>query len=152
MSSNVLERSAIKPFYIQKPSFYSQITTENKCDYSMEMRSRSTSKHNIRIKKEIDTLTKKFRESIIPSNSTINRPNTYFPKQENFCINLLTTPKLYKKSNNIGNGSLSKYSYKRFSREGGDPEHLNGNNNKFGLSIYELDSMLENFRKNRNKY
>ena len=92
LSSDVLDNSVITPFYTEKPSFCFELSTEPNNSQLIKMRSSSANKYRTRIKKEIDTLSKSFRDSI-PQSTKFNRPiaQTNKPEYSGFRINYLTT-------------------------------------------------------------
>ena len=86
--SSVLDRSIIAPTFRDKPSF-TYLGTDNNEMYKFRLH--SSSKYRSRIKKEIDTMSKSFRDNVIPS-VKVNRPIVALkgPEYENFSINYLT--------------------------------------------------------------
>lgn len=92
LSSDVLDKSVISPFYTEKPSFSFDMSTDLNNSQLISMRVNSANKYKTRIRKEIDLLSKSFKEGIVPS-TTFNRPIAQVNKPEysNFSINYLTT-------------------------------------------------------------
>ena len=90
ISSNVLDKSAISPFYIDKSSFNYINTDSNRNLYNL--RTSSANKYKNRIRKEIDDLSKNFRSNY-HHNLAYNRPLAWInrPKNENFSINYVST-------------------------------------------------------------
>ena len=90
ISSDVLDKSAISPFYIDKSSFNYINTDSNRNLYNL--RTSSANKYKNRIRKEIDDLSKNFRSNY-HHNLAYNRPLVWInrPKNENFSINYVST-------------------------------------------------------------
>jgi hypothetical protein len=90
ISSDVLDKSAISPFYIDKPSFNYYNTNSNINLYNL--RASSANKFKNRIKKEINDISKNFRNHY-HRNLAYNRPIAWInkPKYENFSINYVNT-------------------------------------------------------------
>ena len=61
LSSDVLDNSVITPFYTEKPSFSSELSTEPNNSQLIKMRSNSANKYRMRIKKESKKTGKKLK-------------------------------------------------------------------------------------------
>lgn len=150
ISSNIMEKTSIFPFYVEKPSFYNEMTTENKIDYLIDMRTRSNSKYYTRIKKQIESLSDDLKDGIIPTKKTINRLLVLYPKKEYFSINRLSAPD-FAVQNEKKTDIFNKYTKLRFSKKD-NHNHFSTNTDENVFSINDLKLIIDNFRKYRKKY
>lgn len=156
LSSDILDKSVISPFYTEKPSFSFDMSTDLNNSQLISMRVNSSNKYKTRIRKEIDLLSKSFKEGIVPS-TTFNRPIAQMNKPEysNFSINYLTTIAglkertkenkknnkdnknntfnfLYENKNSLGKSKNDGYSYLNYFGKN------NGNNKDVSKAIYNI--------------
>ena len=146
LSSDVLDNSVITPFYTEKPSFSSELSTEPNNAQLIRMRSNSANKYRTRIKKEIESLSKSFRDSI-PQSTKFNRPiaQTNKPEYSGFRINYLTTITGLKERNKDSRKTKEEYRQKAFSfLFGGNVKKENKfsyaemNQRKSGRTLYDI--------------
>lgn len=151
MSVQIFDKSTMKPFYSEKPSFYNSVFTENANDQYSLLRSNSSSKANLKLKKEIGDLTREFRKEIIPSCLTVNRPLCSVPRDNTFSIHLLTKPKvpLFSENTFKNRDLFSKYS--KLNEAGASDFFSTNKNNKSVLSIGECQSLVDQLIKSRKK-
>lgn len=92
ITTDILNDSTISPLYTEKSSF-SQLQTDASFNSQiMSYRLNSRNKHQSRIKKEIENLSKSFKEGIIVQNN-LNRPMVALnkPEYQNFSINFISS-------------------------------------------------------------